>query len=44
MKIDKFFVINMGVNDENYEIICVIVILVYSLGLDVVVEGIEIEK
>lgn len=36
--------INMGVNYENYEIICVIVILVYSLGLDVVVEGIEIEK
>ena len=44
LKIDKSFVINMGVNDENYEIIRAIVTLAHSLGLDVVAEGIETEK
>ncbi|MBW4430124.1 MAG: EAL domain-containing protein [Nostoc desertorum CM1-VF14] len=41
LKIDRSFVMNIGVNGENLEIVQAIITLAHSLNLDVVAEGVE---
>ncbi|MBD2730212.1 EAL domain-containing protein [Nostoc sp. FACHB-892] len=41
LKIDRSFVMNIGVNGENLEIVQAIITLADSLNLDVVAEGVE---
>ncbi|MEH2414918.1 EAL domain-containing protein [Nostoc sp.] len=41
LKIDRSFVMNIGVNGENLEIIQAIITLAHSLNIDVVAEGVE---
>ncbi|MBW4429766.1 MAG: EAL domain-containing protein [Nostoc desertorum CM1-VF14] len=41
LKIDRSFVMNIGVNGENLEIVQAIITLAHSLNIDVVAEGVE---
>ena len=41
LKIDRSFVMNMGEEDENYEIVRTIVNLANNLGMEVTAEGVE---
>jgi EAL domain-containing protein (putative c-di-GMP-specific phosphodiesterase class I) len=44
LKIDRIFISNMEVNDENHEIVRLIMQLAHGLGLEVVAEGTESES
>ena len=41
LKIDRSFVSNMGRDSENLEVIRCIIVLAYSIGMDIIAEGIE---
>lgn len=43
LKIDRTFIANMDIDDENLEIVRAVIMLAHNLGLTVVAEGVETE-